>query len=68
MRKQPSKISEAEIKKKQFTDEIDWEKPASEASKNSWRDDLWMIVFVRIFVADFFDLFLGHHGARICER
>ena len=32
------KITEAEIKKKQLRDEIDWEQSAIETSKDSWRD------------------------------
>ena len=31
------KITEAEIKKKQLTGEIDWEQSAIEASKDSWK-------------------------------
>ena len=42
------KITEAEIKKKQLTGEIDWEQSAIEASKDSWKDELWTIVFVLI--------------------
>ena len=47
------KITEAEIKKKQLTGEIDWEQSAIEASKESWKDELWTIVFVAILVANF---------------
>lgn len=47
------KITEAEIKKKQLTGEIDWEQSAIEASKESWKDELWTIVFVLILVANF---------------
>jgi hypothetical protein len=47
------KITEAEIKKKQLTGEIDWEQSAIEASKDSWKDELWTIVFVAILVANF---------------
>ena len=32
------KITEAEIKKKQLTGEIDWEQSAIETSKDSWKD------------------------------
>ena len=42
------KITEAEIKKKQLTDEIDWEQSAIETSKDSWKDELWTIVLVLI--------------------
>ncbi len=47
------KITEAEIKKKQLTGEIDWEQSAIEASKESWKDELWTIVFVAILLANF---------------
>ena len=41
------KITEAEIKKKQLMGEIDWEQSAIEASKDSWKDELWTILFPR---------------------
>ena len=47
------KITEAEIKKKQLTGEIDWEQSAIEASKDSWKDELWTVVFVLILAANF---------------
>ena len=47
------KLTEAEIKKKQLTGEIDWEQSAIEASKESWKDELWTVVFVAILVANF---------------
>ena len=47
------KITEAEIKKKQVTGEIDWEQSAIEASKDSWKDELWTVVFVLILAANF---------------
>jgi hypothetical protein len=43
----------AEIKLKQATGEIDWEQAAIEASKDSWKDELWTIVFVGIMLANF---------------
>jgi hypothetical protein len=43
----------AEIKKKQLTGEIDWEQSAIEASKDSWKDELWTLVFVAILLANF---------------
>jgi len=43
----------AEIKLKQATGEMDWEQSAIEASKDSWKDELWTIVFVAILVANF---------------
>ena len=47
------KITEAEIKKKQLTGEIDWEQSAIEASKDSWKDELCKSVFVLILAANF---------------
>ena len=47
------KITEAEIKKKQLTGEIDWEQSAIEASKDSGKDELWTLVFVVILIANF---------------
>ena len=43
----------AEIKLKQATGEINWEQSAIEASKDSWKDELWTIVFVLILAANF---------------
>lgn len=43
----------AEIKLKQATGEIDWEQSAIEASKESWKDELWTIVFVLILCLNF---------------
>jgi hypothetical protein len=43
----------AEIKLKQATGEMDWEQSAIEASKDSWKDELWTVVFVLIMCANF---------------
>ena len=43
----------AEIKLKQATGEMDWEQSAIDASKESWKDELWTIVFVLILAANF---------------
>ena len=43
----------AEIKLKQATGEMDWEQSAIEASKDSWKDELWTLVFVAILLANF---------------
>ena len=43
----------AEIKLKQATGEINWEQSAIEASKDSFKDELWTIVFVLILCANF---------------
>ena len=37
------KITEAEIKKKQLTGEIDWELEAIRSAQNSWKDELCAI-------------------------
>ena len=50
--KAQQKLLEAEIKKKQLAGEIDWEQSAIEASKDSWKDELWSIVFVLILAAN----------------
>ena len=47
------KLTEAEIKKKQLTGEMDWEQSEIEASKDSFKDELWTGVFVLILVANF---------------
>ena len=47
------KITEAEIKKKQPTGDSNREQSAIEASKDSWKDELWTIVFVLILAANF---------------
>jgi hypothetical protein len=43
----------AEIKLKQATGEMDWEQSAIEASKDSWKDELWTLVFIAILLANF---------------
>jgi len=43
----------AEIKLKQATGEINWEQSAIEASKDSFKDELWTVVFVLILCANF---------------
>lgn len=43
----------AEIALKKATSETDWEQSAIEASKDSWKDELWTIVFVLILAANF---------------
>ena len=39
------KLTEAEIKKKQLTGEIDWDLAAIEATKNSWKDEWITLLF-----------------------
>ena len=51
--KAQQKILETEIKKKQLTGEIDWELEAIRSAQNSWKDELWTIVFVCILAANF---------------
>jgi hypothetical protein len=43
----------AQIKLKQATGEIDWEIEAIRSAQNSWKDELWTIVFVLILAANF---------------
>ena len=47
------KITEAENQKKHLTVEIDWEQLAIEASKDSWKGELWTVIFVLILTANF---------------
>jgi len=51
--KAQQKLFETEIKKKQLTGEIDWELEAIRSAQNSWKDELWTIVFVSILAANF---------------
>tara|TARA_B100000497_G_scaffold6280_1_gene6214 strand:+ start:1056 stop:1400 length:345 start_codon:yes stop_codon:yes gene_type:complete len=43
----------AEIALKKATSETDWEQSAISASENSWKDELWTLVFVAILAANF---------------
>ena len=43
----------AEIALKKATSETDWEQSAIEASKDSWKDELWTVVFVAILLMNF---------------
>ena len=52
--KAQKQLIDAEIRKKQLTGEIDWELEAIRSSQNSWKDELWTIVFVVILAANFF--------------
>ena len=45
--------SKAELALKKATSETDWEQSAIDASNNSWKDELWTIVFVLILAANF---------------
>ena len=45
--------AEAETKMKIATGEISWEQSAIEASNNSYKDELWTVVFVIILAANF---------------
>ena len=51
--KAQQKLLDTEIKKKQLTGEIDWEIEAIRSSQNSWKDELWTIVFVAMLVLNF---------------
>ena len=51
--KAQQKLLETEIKKKQLTGEIDWELEAIRSAQNSWKDELWTIVFACILAANF---------------
>ena len=44
------KLTEAEIKKKQLTGEIDWELEAILSAQNSWKDELCAIDYAAALV------------------
>ena len=45
--------AKAAIEEKKAQGDIDWEVMALEASKDSWKDELWTVVFVVILIANF---------------
>lgn len=45
--------AKAELELKKASGDIDWEVEALRASQNSWKDELWTVVFVLILVANF---------------
>jgi hypothetical protein len=45
--------ADAELQLKRASGEIDWEIEALKASKDSWKDELWTVVFVVILAANF---------------
>ena len=47
------KKAEAETKMKIATGEISWEQSAIEASKDSWKDEAWTILFIAVIVGCF---------------
>ena len=48
--------AKAEKELKIASGELSWEVAAMEATKNSWKDELWTIVFVIILIANFIPL------------
>ena len=48
--------AKAEKELKIASGELSWEVAAMEATKNSWKDELWTIVFVAILIANFIPL------------
>ena len=67
------KAAEAETKMKLATGEISWEQAAIEASKDSWKDELWTIVFVLILCANFIPALQepmkqGFENLKQCQR
>tara|TARA_A100001515_G_scaffold53012_2_gene41927 strand:+ start:511 stop:840 length:330 start_codon:yes stop_codon:yes gene_type:complete len=46
--------AEAEVMKVAATHEAGWEKIMAEASKDSWKDEAWTILFIAIIAASFF--------------
>ena len=51
--KKAEAIAKAEIMKTAATHEAGWEKIMATASKDSWKDELWTIVFVIILIGNF---------------
>ncbi len=45
--------AKAVTQQKIATGEIDWEQAAIQSSDNSWKDELWTIVFAGLLVANF---------------
>ena len=50
----------AEIRLKKATSETDWEQSASEASKDSLKDEAWTLVFILILCANFIPSMQDH--------
>ena len=48
------KLTEAEIKKKQLTGEIDWDLAAIQATQNSWKDEWITLLFSIPLILAFF--------------
>ena len=46
--------AEAEVMKVAATHEAGWEKIMAEASKDSWKDEAWTLLFIAIIAASFF--------------
>ena len=58
------KLTEAEIKKKQLTGEIDWDLAAIQATENSWKDEWITLLFsIPLILA-----FMGDWGNDIVQR
>tara|TARA_R100000742_G_C4215780_1_gene40925 strand:- start:237 stop:647 length:411 start_codon:yes stop_codon:yes gene_type:complete len=51
--KKAEAVAKAEIMKTAATHEAGWEKIMATASKDSWKDELWTIVFVLILIGNF---------------
>ena len=61
------KAAEAETKMKLATGEINWEQAAINASKDSFKDELWTGVFVLILAAMFHPCTSTIYGSRLRE-
>ena len=61
------KAAEAETKMKLATGEINWEQAAINASKDSFKDELWTGVFVLILAANFIPALQPYYGSRLRE-
>ena len=63
------KLTEAEIKKKQLTGEIDWDLAAIQATQNSWKDEwitlLFSIPLILAFCGDWGNLIVAQGFAAL---
>ena len=54
--KQRIQVAKLEAKVKKIETDGDWELEQAKASQDSWKDELWTIVFVAILIANFIPL------------
>ena len=54
--KQKLEVAKIEAATKKVQSDANWEEKAMDASANSWKDELWTVVFVAILIANFIPL------------